>query len=571
MTDMLLHTLVWTAVLIIAVLLLRRPVTRTFGPEAAYALWALPLFRLILPPVTLPAWMAPVSTPPAAPALAETLTAAPPPADAIVWQSATQAPAVPMQAAPHAGIDLFATIAGWPLLEGLLLLWIGGAAVSLWLRFAAYFALRDELLAEGREVGRAPGAFGGLFLKVRLVETPATSAPLAMGVLDPVIALPPGFMALHDRAARDLALAHEFAHHRAGDLLVNMLVQPLFALHWFNPLGRFGWLALRRDQEAACDARVMARRGAHERAAYAALIARFAAAPGAAHYAALTAPMACPVLGEKSIIHRLRSLAMSDPTPRRRLAGRALLGAGLLALPLTASISYAATEAAVEAPEPPVPPAPPEAPEAPVAPEAPTPPGAPRVIIIDSRTGTVEGMGEGNEQVTEQVWRDADGKENRVKMVFRSGPGGGPGGPDRAEMERRFKALRSSDKAERDAAIAELRADADAGRAGGNVVMMRREFDGARAPMPPMPPMPSRIMVMRGCRPGSTEEVETSSIEDGVQTITICKQRIAAAARNGLEEARAEIANDKDIPEGTRKKVLQTLDAQIAHMNDKEG
>lgn len=490
MTDMLLHTLAWTGVLIIAVLLLRRPVTRHFGPEAAYALWALPLFRLILPPVTLPAWKAPQA---ATPAPVKMLAAAPSAPDAVVWQAAAQAPAgavpapltVPMDAAPDAGFDLLATIAGWPLLEGLLLLWIGGAAISLWLRFGAYFALRDELLADAREVGRAPGAFWGLFFKVRLVETPATSAPLAMGVLDPVIALPPGFMALHDRAARDLALAHELAHHRGGDLLVNVLVQPLFALHWFNPLARYGWLALRRDQEAACDARVMARRGAHERAAYAALIARFAATPGALHNAALTAPMACPVLGEKSIIHRLRSLTMSDLSPRRRLAGRALLGAGLLALPLTASISYAAseagTEAAVEAPEPPAPPAPPEAPEAPNAPDAPPPPGAPHVMIIESRTGTVEGVGEGNEQVTEQVWRDADGKERRIKMVFRGAPGA-PGGPDREAMERHFKAMRSADKAERDAAVAELRAEAASRRARGDAIRL-----SVATPMPPMP------------------------------------------------------------------------------------
>ncbi len=572
MTDVLLHTLAWTGVLIIAVLLLRRSVTRTFGPEAAYALWALPLFRLILPPVTLPAWMAP-KVAATGPVPVETLASAPPPADAIVWQAATQAAAgavpapltVPMEAAPHAGFDLLATIAGLPLLEGLLLLWIGGAAVSMWLRFSAYFALRDELLAEAREVGRAPGALGGLFFKVRLVETPATSAPLAMGVLDPVIALPPGFMALHDRAARDLALAHELAHHRGGDLLVNVLVQPLFALHWFNPLGRYGWLALRRDQEAACDARVMARRGPHERAAYAALIARFAAAPGAAHNAALTAPMACPVLGEKSIIHRLRSLTMSDMSPRRRMAGRALLGAGLLALPLTASISYAATEAAVEAPEPPAPPAPPEAPN---APNAPPPPGAPHVMIIDSRTGTVEGVGEGNEQVTEQVWRDADGKENRVKMVFRSGPGG-PGGPDREAMERHFEAMRSGDKAEREAAIAEMRGEMEARKARGDMVMMR--VSPPMGAMPPMPPMPPRVMVMQGCRPGAEEPVETTEGKDGVQRIVICHQRVAALARNGLLEARDEIAKDNDIPEDTRKKVLQTLDAQIARMDDKEG
>lgn len=562
MTDMLLHTLVWTGALIAAVLLLRRPVTRHFGPEAAYALWALPLFRLILPPVTLPAWMAPKAAEPAPDATL--LAAAPPAADPVIWEAATQAAprAVPppltvaMDAASQPGFDLLATIAGWPLLEGLLLVWIGGAAISLWLRFAAYFALRDELLASGREVGRA----NGLFFKVRLVETPATAAPLAMGVLDPVIALPPGFMALHDRAARDLALAHELAHHRGGDLLVNVLVQPLFALHWFNPLGRFGWMALRRDQEAACDARVMARRGAHERAAYAALIARFAATPGAAHNAALTAPMACPVLGEKSIIHRLRSLTMSDPTPRRRMAGRALLGAGLLALPLTASISYAASEAAtetaVEAPEPPAPPAPPEVPEAPVAPDAP-PPGAPRVIIIDSRTGTVEGMGErmggGNEQVTEQVWRDADGTERRVKIVMRRGDPEATGA-DAIEIAEWQAELRQG-LAEADKALADLP---------NTIAIAMAEADRARASAP-------RVMTLKSCTASFKGETEVVNGKDGKQTIMICQPRIAAAARNGLLEARDEIAKDKDIPEDTRKKVLQTLDAQIARMDGKEG
>ncbi len=558
MTDMLVHTLVWTGVLIAAVLWLRQPVSRHFGPEAAYALWALPLFRLILPPVTLPAWMAPQA---ATPAPVTMLAAAPPAPDAVVWQAAAQVPAgavsapltVPMDAAPDAGFDLLATIAGWPLLEALLLLWIGGAGVSLWLRFGAYFALRDELLAEAREVGRAPGAFGGLFFKVRLVETPATTAPLAMGVLDPVIVLPPGFMALHDRAARDLALAHELAHHRGGDLLVNGLVQPLFALHWFNPLARYGWLALRRDQEAACDARVMACRDAHERAAYAALIARFAATPVALHNAALTAPMACPVLGEKSIIHRLRSLTMTDLSPRRRLAGRALLGAGLLALPLTASISYAASEAALEAPEPPAPPAPPAAPD---APEAPEPPEAPTIMILEGK-----GEGEAGTHVTERVWRDADGKERRIKIV----------------TARKFDVEGDAADVDHAAGVAEMEAglaEMQAGLAEADKVLAdlpriistaMAEAETARAAGQ------TRVIVRQECRRGSSEVSETTTAKDGSQIVSICQSRVIASARDGLKEARAEIAGDKDIPEATRKQILRTLDAQIARWSEKEG
>jgi len=132
---------------------------------------------------------------------------------------------------------------------------------------------------------------------------------------DKVIALPIGFMASTDRAARDLALEHELAHHRARDLAVNYAALPLFALHWFNPLGWLGWAALRRDQEAACDARVVEQCDRPERAAYATLIASLAAGPDLA----LAAPMACPVLGEKNIIQRLRSLTMIWVTDARAL------------------------------------------------------------------------------------------------------------------------------------------------------------------------------------------------------------------------------------------------------------
>jgi type IV secretory pathway VirB10-like protein len=193
---------------------------------------------------------------------------------------------------------------------------------------------------------------------------------------------------------------------------------------------------------------------------------------------------------------------------------------------------------------------------------------------------------EGGEQVTEQVIRGEDGKETRVKIVMRGAPGA-PGGPDREAMEKHFKALKSGSKAEREAAIAALRADMEARRGRGDVMMFRHPMPpmppmGAKGEMPPMPPIPP-VMVMSGCKPGSSEMVETSEDKDGRQRIMICSTRIAevartsheearaglAEARAGLEAARAEIAAEKDIPEATRKQVLQTLDAQIANLSAK--
>jgi beta-lactamase regulating signal transducer with metallopeptidase domain len=526
----LVETLAWTGALIALVLMLRRPVAKWCGPQCAYALWALPAIRLVLPPLTLPAWMAPqAALPAAAPAaapLAEPFAVAAMPA------------ASPMPASVEAGFDLFAFIDALPLAETILVVWLGGAAVFLWRRFGAYFSLRDELLAEGREVGRIRAPLG----TIRLVETPGTLAPLAFGVLDPVIALPPGFMALPDRCARDLALAHEVAHHRGGDLLINVAVQPLFALHWFNPLGHYGWLALRRDQEAACDARVIAQKSAEERAAYGRLIAGFAAGPNLA----LAAPMACPVLGEKSIIQRLRSLSMSHLSFRRRLAGRALLAAGVLALPLTATISYAASESAQEIPEPPAPPAPPAPPEPPLPPEAPMPPEPPAAP-------------EGAEQVEviERVIKGEDGQDKRVRMVIRRAPDGAALDETLGELEGHEEMLAGMREglAEADKALADMPRILEEALA---------EAEGAREAGR------QRVIVRHECKPGSDEVSETTTKGD-TQVVSICQSRVYASARKGLVEARAEIAADKSIPEDTRKSILQELDRTIARWSDKEG
>ena len=340
-------TLVWTGALIALVLVLRHPVARAFGAGMAYALWLLPLLRFALPPIPLPAAFAPVpaaSVPAAAGAEVVTITFA--------------APATPEFVIP------------WALL--LTSAWLLGAALFLIARWLEYRAMRVRLLTGAVEVDRREG--------VRIVETPAVDAPMALGVRDKVIALPPRFLITGNLAERALAIEHELAHHRGHDLVANIAAQPLLALHWFNPLAWVAWNAMRRDQEAACDARAMAGRDARTRATYARVIASFAAGERLRHGTALAAPMACPVLGDKSIVHRLRSLTMTDITPRRARAARWLLGAGAaLALPLTATVVYAGQDAPVA----PVPPTPPVAAIA---------PGAPRierhVEIITEHAGT---------------------------------------------------------------------------------------------------------------------------------------------------------------------------------------
>jgi beta-lactamase regulating signal transducer with metallopeptidase domain len=422
------------------------------------------------------------------------------------------------------------------LLDLALVVWFSGAAIFLYSRFASYFRLRRDLLEDAREVGRTGN--------IRLIETPATAAPLAFGVRDKVIALPPGFMALTERTARDLALAHELAHHRGRDLAINFVVQPLFALHWWNPLGRYGWLALRRDQEAACDARVMATKPAEARVVYANVIAGFAAGPNLA----LAAPMACPVLGEKSIIERLRSLTMSDTSPRRRMAGRALLGAAVLALPLTASITYAE----VVAPPAPIAPIAPVAPLAPNAPTAPVALLAQEIATIDPDTSNVEVTQdeEGHKVIIKKIIdEDGDGvKEKRIEKVhvIRKGE------MTDEEIEEMMKGVRAglneAHKAVKDVPTIIKRTMIDIDRDDG---------DG------------KRTIFKMSC---SGDGDEAATVKEGAtRQVFICESKIMAEALEGLKEARAELAKETDMDAKIRDRVLQELDRQIEQWKKQKG
>ncbi|MEE4154949.1 MAG: M56 family metallopeptidase [Erythrobacter sp.] len=555
MIGWLIETLVWTAVLIALALLVRRPVARLFGPQFAYALWAIPALRLVLPPIELPAWMG-ASDPEPMPA---TLAGSAP--DMLHLAGAEAPMAASAQPLADAPADTAIALDPALILAALLAIWLAGALGFLGLRFSAYFRLRDELLEGAREVGRHRLRCG----EVRLLETTAIEAPLAFGVIDKVIALPQGFLAQPDRTARDLALAHEFAHHEGRDLLVNVLVQPLFALHWWSPLGHYGWLALRRDQEAACDARVIAARPPEMREAYAHLIASFAAGPKIA----LAAPMACPVLGEKSIIHRLRSLSMSQTSTTRRRTGRMLFAAAILALPLTATISYAASEDGVAAPQPPQPPQPPSSPLAPTAPTPPLAPPAPPAMlrsvdaIIEFDPDTEAQVERIEERALERAERAQEQAERAQEQAERA--------QERAEMARErawnVRTARSADDAAlSDQEMDEIMADMREGLEEANRVLAEipaiieeamAESQAARAAS-------MRTVVKMECDEGSDEVSQTITADDGSTIVRLCQRRIMEQAFKGLKQARAQIARSEDLSANQQKRILRELDRQIA-------
>jgi bla regulator protein blaR1 len=190
---------------------------------------------------------------------------------------------------------------------------------------------------------------------IRMVRSPAVSGPLAFGIFDRVIAVPVNFDRIYADHERRLALDHELAHHRSGDLVANFFAFVLLCLQWFNPLAWVAHAAFRFDQEAACDARVLDKAKADDRADYGRAIAK--AASG-------RALLFASALDHRNTLHRRLRSMLTIPSAGRRLTGRlTVLAAVAIALPLTATRAIEYVDKV-----------------APVAPEAATAPAAPAAV-----------------------------------------------------------------------------------------------------------------------------------------------------------------------------------------------
>lgn len=387
----LIETLAVTAALMVLVLMLRRPVARHFGAEIAYMLWAIPLARLFMPPLVQTIEV-PVSEP--APAMIDdTAAMAMPVADL----------ATPIDAVPEAAFANGLLLdADWFVIG--VTIWLCGAAIFLIAQLSAYLQNRRELLEDAVEVSRIDD--------IRVIEIAGIAGPFAFGLWRRYIALPIGFTQAYNPMERELALAHERSHHRAGDLWANFAALAMLSLHWFNPVAWMAWRAFRFDQEAACDARVLRRRSAAERTAYARAIAK--AATG--H----TLAFASPLNPKTKIVERLKIMKQKETSRTRKWLGGTLIGSGLVtAMAMTATVSYAIQP--VMSPD--VPPGP-EAPRASEGPDAWEPldtPDGPITPVI--RDGVyIYTVKRGRDNVTLRLDRptDRDEIERRVEEAISS-------------------------------------------------------------------------------------------------------------------------------------------------------
>lgn len=555
MAAWLIDTIMVTTLLMAAVLLVRRTVAKHFGPTVAYALWLIPAARVIMPSLDGPA-TSPVNS---NLAVQDTVR------DAILTSLSTPETVVTTAAQLPTVPSIDYTVLG-------MTLWLGGAALLFIIQMIRYAALRDDLLSDATDIASIDG--------VRIVASDQVAGPLAFGLFKRFVAVPENFSKTFSPAERELALAHEMAHHKAGDLFANLVAYSLLCLQWFNPVAWMSWNAFRFDQEAACDARVLAGRDSTQREIYGRALARTAFDGMPTFATALNSP--------KTVVERLRRLTMNDASKTRRFLGKlGILTAAAIILPLTATVAPAigAQEAdIVDVAKPaalPIPAAPPE-PAVPVAPVEPAPPAKPVKVVQISIGKTTDGKSTG--KVVQKLSRDgtmyvfrgdkplsdaeldkivADAKDARAEAVI--------------AMVEANKAGREAAKALAQANGAQI--EADAARASGEVARGMAEAHRVRAMRMASSYVPEIDIkeITKNCEAGQPVTTDVQGFDGNNKSrvkIVMCGKGQARIARveaiKGLREARSEIGSDKDMPEGIRKDVINKLNSEIRRLEDRK-
>jgi beta-lactamase regulating signal transducer with metallopeptidase domain len=284
MIAWLIETTVAVTLLMAMVLLLRGPVARSFGAGWAYALWAVPALRLVLPPL---------------PQLAPDLHL--PPVISFIPTAADMAAPLPAEAGPGQWVPF------------MLAMWAGGAVIFLVLQWLGYRAFLARIRDSSRPA--RPPLFGGIGTWI----SDKVDGPLALGVIERRIVLPGDFSKRYNPVERRLALEHELVHHRRGDIWWNLAATAVLALFWFNPIAWLSFRAFRSDQELACDAAVARTASLEERCDYARALVKSASRPG------LIAACALNPAGE--LKRRLKMMRNHRASPLRSTGGVVALAA----------------------------------------------------------------------------------------------------------------------------------------------------------------------------------------------------------------------------------------------------
>jgi beta-lactamase regulating signal transducer with metallopeptidase domain len=152
------------------------------------------------------------------------------------------------------------------------------------------------------------------------------AGPAVVGLLRPRICRPDDFTALFTPSEQHVIMLHEEMHIRRGDPWINAALAALGCVLWFNPFVHVFVRYLRLDQEAACDADVLAARP-RERRTYAEALLK-------THLVVRPLPLGCywPASARHPLSRRVEQLAFTPPSWAAGHRGQAVALGLVLAL-----------------------------------------------------------------------------------------------------------------------------------------------------------------------------------------------------------------------------------------------
>lgn len=194
--------------------------------------------------------------------------------------------------------------------------WLHTVALAVWAAGASAMVL--AMILRQRSFVRSLGILEPDAQGLHRCTTVTT--PMIVGAWNSRIVVPADFESRYSAEKRELVLAHERAHASRRDVAVNAVASLAACLFWFNPLMHRALAWLREDQEFACDALVLARRG-HARRRYADILLRTQLA------AQFTwdPPLGCRWQSTHPLKERIYMLSRSSPHQFRRRAGVAFI------------------------------------------------------------------------------------------------------------------------------------------------------------------------------------------------------------------------------------------------------
>jgi beta-lactamase regulating signal transducer with metallopeptidase domain len=258
----------WLGAAIGAVAWLARRVLRPFGPQVCYVVLLLMLLVMAGGAIRLGVWVfdrmpAPISVDFAVPSATAVAVQQP----AAVSQFAAPSPPPPVVTPADAlrqegqkWLGEAARFAPWVWLVGspatLLFLALGLAG-------AGRLRRQSQLLVTGEiaDAARRLATVMRVSRHVTVAVCDRVVAPMLLGILRPLILLPPAVLAGHSATQIEMILIHELAHVRRFDNFVNLVQRVIEALLFFHPAV---WLVsrwVRLEREHCCDAVVLAHTG----------------------------------------------------------------------------------------------------------------------------------------------------------------------------------------------------------------------------------------------------------------------------------------------------------------------